>query len=87
MDESFPQLVQVASVASRSPNDAKAKEDLEKAKKEMEAKIESVAEAASPPSLAENLDKLSKLAAELPQDKRRGDNKAVEDKLRQMGHL
>lgn len=53
----------------------------------MEDKIESVAQAASPAELAENLDKLSKLAQELPQDKRRGDNKAVQEKLREMGHL
>lgn len=87
VDELFPQLVQVAATASRAPNDASAKAELEKAKKEMEEKIEAVAQAASPPSLNDNLTKLAKLAEELSGDKRRGDNKAVEDKLRKMGQL
>ncbi len=53
----------------------------------MEDKIENVAASARPPSLAENLDKLSQLAQELSTEKRKGNNKGVEEKLRQMAPI
>jgi hypothetical protein len=53
----------------------------------LDDKIEDVAASARPPSLAENLDQLSKLAQELSTEKRRGNNKGVEEKLRQMAPI
>eukprot|EP01127_Copromyxa_protea_P017772 TRINITY_DN5463_c0_g1_i1.p1 TRINITY_DN5463_c0_g1~~TRINITY_DN5463_c0_g1_i1.p1 ORF type:complete len:2866 (-),score=1037.09 TRINITY_DN5463_c0_g1_i1:28-7458(-) len=87
LDESFTDLINAAAKAAKAPEDVRAQAELETAKKNLEDQIEAVAVAVGTPSLAENLDKLSKLASELSEEKKKGNNKAVEDKLRQMANL